>query len=204
MARPRSSALRSFTVLLAVAAVLFLARSLWLPALGRALVTDQGPAKADVIVVLGGDYQGSRILKAADLVRAGYAPLVLVSGPSGFFGVHESDFAISFAVRAGNPAEWFVSFPHSARSTAEESRVLLPELKRRNARRYLLVTSTYHTARAARIFRAAGDAMDGGIQMRVVAAPDPYFTPDSWWRTREGRKTFFLEWCKTVAGAAGI
>ena len=66
MARPRSSALRSFTVLLAVAAVLFLARSLWLPALGRALVTDQGPAKADVIVVLGGDYQGSRILKAAD------------------------------------------------------------------------------------------------------------------------------------------
>jgi hypothetical protein len=27
----------------------------------------------------------------------------------------------------------------------------------------------------------------------VVAAPDPAYDPNSWWRTREGVKTFFYE-----------
>ena len=45
------------------------ARSWWLAALGSALVHDDGPAKADLVVVLAGDYYGHRILKAAELVR---------------------------------------------------------------------------------------------------------------------------------------
>jgi len=41
-----------------IAAVLFLIRSWWLPALGWALVRDDGAAKADIAVVLGGDLLG--------------------------------------------------------------------------------------------------------------------------------------------------
>jgi uncharacterized SAM-binding protein YcdF (DUF218 family) len=63
-----------------------------------------------------------------------------------------------------------------------------------------LVTSDYHTARAARIYRAAAPDLD----MRVVAAPDNYFRADGWWHNREGRKTFVVEWLKTVANALGI
>jgi hypothetical protein len=40
--------------------------------------------------------------------------------------------------------------------------------------------------------------------MRTVTAPDEYFHPDSWWRSREGQKTVFFEWSKTVATALGI
>jgi hypothetical protein len=40
--------------------------------------------------------------------------------------------------------------------------------------------------------------------MRVVAAPDEFFRPDSWWRSRQAQKTVFAEWCKTIASAFGI
>ena len=70
---------------------------------------DDGPAKADIAVVLAGDYYGHRIDKGG---RAGAARAmcrsVLVSGPHGFYGMHECDLAIAFAVRQGYPAEWFI------------------------------------------------------------------------------------------------
>jgi uncharacterized SAM-binding protein YcdF (DUF218 family) len=188
---------------LAVAAVLFLAHSLWLPWAAYPLVRDEGPEKADVAVVLGGDLNGLRLIRAAGLVRDGYVPYVLVSGPA-IFDEHESDLDISYAVRRGFPREWFVSMPHSGLSTKEESRIILTELRRRNVHRFLLVTSNYHTGRAARIFRAAERAYGGGLEMRVVAAPDPYFRPESWWRQREARKMLLMEWMKNFAGALGM
>jgi uncharacterized SAM-binding protein YcdF (DUF218 family) len=189
-------------LLLAGAAIL--SRSLWLPALGYALVHNDGPAKADMAVVLAGDALGHRIEKAAELVREGYVPAALISGPAGYYGLHESDFAIAYAVRRGFPAEWFIALPHSALSTGEEAPVVLAELRRRNVRSFLLVTSDFHTARARRIFLAAERAIGGGPAMRTVAAPDEFFRPDSWWRSRQGQKTVFFEWSKTVATALGI
>ena len=66
----------------------------WLGASGRFLVKADGPAPADMVVVLAGDFSGNRILTAGDLVRRGLAPHALVSGPSGAYGMHESDLAI--------------------------------------------------------------------------------------------------------------
>jgi uncharacterized SAM-binding protein YcdF (DUF218 family) len=190
-------------IVLVVAAVVW--HAVWLGWLGRALVRDEGPAKADLAVVLAGDYSGGRIVKGAELVRAGYVPAVLVSGPAGFYDTHECDLAIAYAIRRGYPAQWFLPFPHSANSTREEEVMLLGELRRRRIRSFLLVTSTYHSARAARTWRAVTRAMGGGPEMRVVTAPDEqHFQADSWWRFREGRKTTFLEWSKTLASVAGI
>jgi len=185
-------------------AVLILTRSLWLAALGEALVHNDGPGNADVAVVLGGDYWGNRILTAAQLVRAGYVPAVLVSGPPGFYGFNESELAIAYAVRRGYPAQWFVRVDHNEMNTRDESRVLLNEMRRRSIHRFLLVTSDYHTARSRRLFLAAERAMGGGPEMRVVAAPDQFFKADSWWRNREGRKTCLMEWLKTITGPLGI
>jgi len=193
--------LLALAVLLAAGA---LARSWWLPALGYALIHDEGPAKADLAVVLAGDEYGHRILKGAGLVRQGYAPAALVSGAPGFYGGHESDLAIPFAVRYGYPPEYFIPFPNQALSTSEEAAVVLAELRRRKVRSFLLVTSDFHTARAARVYRAALRAEGGGPAMRVAAAPDEFFRPDSWWRTREAQKIVFMEWCKTIAWAFGI
>ena len=204
MARPLSFRRTLLVASLVLAAAAILSRSLWLPWLGYALVHDDGPGKADIAVVLAGDQAGHRIEKAAQLIREGYVPATLISGPAGFYGLHESDYAIAYAVRQGFPAQWFIALPNSALSTREEACVVLAELRRRNVRSFLLVTSNYHSARARRTFLAAERAMGGGPAMRTVAAPDEFFRPDSWWRNREGQKTLFFEWSKTVAYVLGI
>jgi uncharacterized SAM-binding protein YcdF (DUF218 family) len=154
--------------------------------------------------VLAGDYMGHRIERAAGLIREGYVPAALISGPPGFYGLHESEYAIAYAVRQGFPPQWFIALPHSALSTEEEAPVVLAELRRRHVRSFLLVTSDFHSARARRTFLAAERAMGGGPAMRTVAVRGEFFSPDSWWRNREGQKTAFFEWSKTVASALGI
>jgi uncharacterized SAM-binding protein YcdF (DUF218 family) len=204
MARGRVVVWRLGVVLLLLVLAAYLTRTLWLGALGRALVEDDGPAKADAVVVLGGDVWGTRIETAARLVRAGFAPVVLISGVPVAYGVNEADLAIPYIVRQGYPAEWFVALRNEGMSTREESFVLLRELRRRQMHSLILVTSDFHTARAARCFRAAERALGYRLEMRVVPAPDRYFHAGSWWRNREGRKTALAEWGKTIAFALGI
>ena len=200
MARPLSRFLKFIVCILIVVALLALTRSWWLAGLGRLLVHDEGPAKADIAVVLAGDFYGNRVIRAAELVKQGYVPKVLVSGPNMIYGAYESDLEIPFAVKHGYPEDWFIRVPNEARSTREECAVILANLRQRGVHRFLLVTSNYHTARAARIYRAAAT----GMEMRVVSAPDEYFTPDGWWRNREGQKIFFMEWSKSVANVLGM
>ena len=192
------------TALLLLGLAAYFTRTIWLGALGRALVEDDGPAKADAVVVLGGDAWGMRLETAARLVRAGYAPVVLISGAPAAYGANEADLAIPYIVRQGYPAEWFVALRNEAMSTREESFVLLRELRQRGVHSVILVTSEYHTARAARTFRDAERALGLRLEMRMVAAPDPYFHAASWWRNREGRKTALGEWEKTIAYALGM
>jgi len=195
---------RFLLVCLLFLAALFLTRGLWLPVFGYALIHDDGPAKADIAVVPAGDGYGHRILKAAELVKQGYVPAVLVSGPAGQYGQYESDLAIPFAVRHGYPAGWFIPFPNSTLSTREEATGILAELRRRHVHSFLLVTSSYHTARAGRIYRSLVGESGGGLTFRTVAAPDEFFVPDSWWRVRESRKIVFTEWSKTIGAAFGL
>jgi uncharacterized SAM-binding protein YcdF (DUF218 family) len=120
------------------------------------------------------------------------------------YGQYESDLAIPFAVRHGYPAGWFIPFPNSSLSTREEAIGILAELRRRNVHSFLLVTSSYHTARAARAYRSLAGESGGGLTFRTVAAPVEFFLPGSWWRVREGRKIVFTEWIKTIAATFGL
>jgi len=171
-----------------------------LNALGGYLVHADAPQPADAALVLAGDGWGHRILTAAQLVRDGYVPKVLVSGPDGSYGNHECDLAIPFAMRHGYPESYFVHVEHNGRSTLAEAHAVLSEVRREGLKRILVVTSNYHTRRAGRIFRSLAP----DLTILVVAAPDEYFTPDGWWRNREGQKIFLTEWEKTVANWVGI
>lgn len=173
---------------------------LWLAALGHALESADRPEKSDVVVVLAGDAFGNRILKGCELVRDGYAPIALVSGPSGNYDHYESDLAIPFAVKHGCRPEWFTAIPSDSRSTREEAAVFAGELHRRAVKSCLLVTNDYHTRRAGRLFR---DALPD-LRIRVIAAPDAEYSADNWWRSRQGTKVFALEWLKTVTGWFGV
>jgi len=180
--------------------LLLLSHSLWLGWMGGFLVHTEAPSHADVVVVLAGDPSGHRILRAAELVKQGYSTKVLVSGPGGGYDLHECDLAIPFVVRRGYPESWFVPAPHSAHSTEEEGQALFPVLQKLRAHTVLVVTSDYHTRRACRILRAQWP----GIDVHMIAASDEFFSASGWWHTREGRKTFLLEWTKTLAAAVGM
>ena len=171
-----------------------------LTGMGSYLVNAGAPEKADLALVLGGDFDGNRILTAAQLVRRGFAPRVLVSGPGRFYGKHECDLAIPFAVKAGYPESYFLHFENEARSTKEEAGAVVARLRQLGTHKILLITSNYHTRRAGRIFRAAGP----DLQFVVVAAPDRSFTADGWWHSRDGQKVAFMEWVKTVTERFGI
>jgi uncharacterized SAM-binding protein YcdF (DUF218 family) len=184
----------------ALAVGVWLGRERILTVLGSYLVDASVAEKADIAVVLAGDTYGHRILTAAELVKNGYAPLVLVSGPGGDYDLHECDLAIPFAVKHGYPGAYFAHFEHNGRSTAEEAALIVPELRRRKAHTVLLVTSNFHTRRAGEVFRRAGP----DLKFVTIAAPDEFFTPDGWWKNREGRKIFLTEWEKTVAHWIGL
>lgn len=188
---------------LALAAVVVFAvvlHSAIFAALGGYLVQSEPPQKADIILVLGGDWSGNRILRAADLVREGYAPKVLVSGPAGIYGRYESDLEIPFAIQHGYPQAYFEAFENHSHSTMDEASMTISRLRQMGAKNVLLVTSNFHTRRAGKIYRH--QAPD--LTFDVVSAPDPDFSPSNWWHEREGRKTFLIEWMKTVAEWFGL
>src|SRR5437868_13257733 len=87
---------------------------------------------------------------------------------------------------------YFEHAEHSAHSTAEEAQVIVKKLRHEGFKTIELVTSDYHTRRAAKIFRAAAP----DLTFIVVAAPDENFSANGWWHSREGQKTFLYEWEK--------
>jgi uncharacterized SAM-binding protein YcdF (DUF218 family) len=198
--------LRRRLVAPAIAAVILLitvtfTHAIWLGWIGDALVAVVPPIKADASLVLAGDPRGNRIKTAAELVRSGFVPKVLVSGPMEWYGVNEAELAIRFATGHGYPREWFEPVIIRARSTDEEARALLPEMEKRGIRKVLIVTSDFHTRRAGEVYRRTAASK---IDFRMIGAPDEYFAPDAWWRNREGQKTVFFEVSKTIADWVGL
>ena len=189
--------------LLAVVGVLLLAgwifRERLLNACFDTLVAAEKPAHADMIVVLAGDGNGLRILTAAQLVRDGYAPVALISGPDGYYETSECDIAIPFAMKRGYPEAYFRHFHAHNKSTEEEARDIIAELRKQNVKSILVVTSGYHTRRSGRYYNHIP-----GIEGRMIAAPDKYAEHGTWWKEREGRKTIFFEWSKTIATVLGL
>jgi uncharacterized SAM-binding protein YcdF (DUF218 family) len=183
-----------------VCLLLWILRTPILTLAGNALVEDDGAAKADAILVLGGDGFGTRILRAAELAQSGYAPRVLVSGPVSLLG-HDTDITIVYAGRKGYPASLFeaIPLPQGVSSTRAEVRYLAGLLRQQGVGSVDMVTSNYHTRRAAWLWRKENP----DIRMNVVPSSDPYFSPESWFKNREGQKTFLLEWTKTLASRLG-
>jgi uncharacterized SAM-binding protein YcdF (DUF218 family) len=136
-----------------------------------------------------------RIVKAAQLAQVGYVPFVLVDGPTTLIG-HESDMTMRYAQLRGYPPSLFraVPLPADVTSTRAEAQYVGKCLKSEHIHKILLVTSHYHTRRAAYWFRRENP----GLQVVAISAVDPLLLPNSWWRYREGEKTFVLEWSKTI------
>lgn len=171
-----------------------------LTAAGRFFIESDEPHKTDALIVLAGGHSGDRVMKACELVRAGYVSKAWVSGPNIFYGQSEASFAIDFATRHGCDRSWFEAFPNHCGSTRDEAIFFGEILKQRGVKGYTVVTSTYHTYRAGQIFRK--EIPD--IPMSIIAANDEFYAANSWWKTRGGRKLFILEVMKSITSPFGI
>ena len=181
--------------LLVIGLALYLARGPILRGVAAAWIVDEPPEKAQAIVVLGGDSRaGDRVRHAVGLYKAGWAPRIVLSGAPIRNYFSETELMAREARELGVPAEHLILAPTGATSTLEEAVKLRPLLAERGFRNVIVVTSNFHTRRARQIF--VGVYRPRGTIVRVSAAPDLGFDPQTWWRSREGRKLLFLELLK--------
>lgn len=190
---------------LVLCAVLYLFRHPILEAAGRFLVVDDPPTKADAIVVLSGSFP-DRILEAVALYKDGFAPkLVLCREPDNpaldrlrELGVHLSrgaELNREVAERLGVPSSAIEVVDRSAKSTFGEARQVLRHAYDHGYHSILLVTSAYHTRRAAWIYRyVAGDSI------RIIARParEDSFRPNGWWDDRASTRRVLVEYEKLL------
>jgi uncharacterized SAM-binding protein YcdF (DUF218 family) len=186
-------------VVLLVGVALWTQRAAILGWFGTVLVENEAPPKCDAVLVLAGGGQGERILKGLELLRQGAAPLALVTDAMPIYEQSECRLAVEMALRRGGKPEWFECVAPGVRSTKEEAAAIAKKMRERGMRSAIVVTTEFHTRRAARIFRAAAPE----IRFYPVAAASIDFRIERWYESREGRKTIFLEWTKAITGMFG-
>jgi len=168
-------------------------------AVGESLIVSDPLEKADAIYVLAGDFFGSRVLLGADLGARGFAPLVLLSGgrySNDFYqNRYSGDLALQFAVEHGYQPALFQAIRLNTPSTIEEAQAMGPIFRRMGVRRVILVTSNFHSRRAALVFRLVLP----DVHFSVVPSKDLDYNPASWWKTRRGRHLVESEYEK-IAG----
>jgi uncharacterized SAM-binding protein YcdF (DUF218 family) len=162
--------------------------------LGESLVVSDPLQHADLIYVLAGDFWGSRVLLGANLGAEGWAPRVILSGGP-YQGACACDLSVDFAVHHGYPRSLFMPLPMEAQSTVEEAQAMGPIFQRLGARRIILVTSNFHSRRAAEVFRLYLPEFD----FEIEASPERDFDPRAWWKIPQQRRLFWSEYRK-IAG----
>jgi uncharacterized SAM-binding protein YcdF (DUF218 family) len=181
--------------LILIVVCLFAFRAPILAAMGRYLVESEAPRKADVIIVLGGDASGKRARAGCELLSQGYASQVWLSGLPNIYGRSEGQLALELVRSASCPESALRPLLINVDSTRDEAIQISKLLRAAHYSSYLLVTSNYHTRRAARVFREVSP----DLTCIPVAANQTEFPVDRWWQFRTTQKIFFNEWVKTVA-----
>lgn len=172
-----------------------MARRPLLRALPPLLVTRDAPRPADALVVLAGDEYGRRLTYAVELWRQGLiaeGPLVTTGGVL-YDELSWARAMRAHALRLGVPGERIVALDRGV-TTAEEARLALELLADRGSKTVLLVTSPYHSGRAAALFRA--EAAPRGIE--VVSCPGPDEAPEAWWEDPVAARFLVSELLKRI------
>jgi uncharacterized SAM-binding protein YcdF (DUF218 family) len=159
---------------------------------GSFLVVSDSLEKADAIILLGEEIPNSaRFRKAVELYREGWAPRIVASGRYLRPYLSEAELLHRDLVEAGVPEASILTLAHSPYDRFEESAALRRLIQTQHWKRVLFVSALQHSRRFHSIFkRDLGDLVD----VRVVAAPDNVFTPDSWWRSRRSARLLVQEY----------
>ncbi|HEX2092121.1 MAG TPA: YdcF family protein [Longimicrobiaceae bacterium] len=186
-------------VLLALSA--FALRAPILTGAARFLAVRDPVARADFILVLGGE-RYHRPRHAAELFRRGTAPrIVLIREASDLeasLGLvpNGTDVTVRVLRHFGVPdsAIRVVEYPGGAGSTAEEGEALRDYLRENRTRRVIVVTSEYHGRRARWTLRRATRGM--GAELRMSLAATHEFNERNWWMREKGLVLYLNEYIK--------
>ncbi len=171
---PRIHTLLRTVGLLTVISVLVTAYTPLPNLFARALAVPAQVQPADAIVVLGAGVHRDGTLGEVSLRRAvtgmvlyhrGLAPLIVFSGPSYEGSPIEAEARAALARQLRIP-EKAILVETRAQTTTEETANIAAQLRQRGAKRILLVTGSFHLARAAPRFQKEG------LTVYPVAADD--------------------------------
>jgi uncharacterized SAM-binding protein YcdF (DUF218 family) len=181
----------------ALCAVVYLARHPILRFAAESWIVNEPAADADAIVVLGDDnFYADRATLGAQLFRQGIAPVVVASGrrlrpTAGIAELMEHDL-----MERGVPKEKLERFVHDGENTREEAIALRHLVREKGWKSVVVVTSNYHTRRARYIFQRV---FPSGVTVNVESARDGDFDPEHWWEKRKSVKEFLGELVGMVA-----
>jgi len=174
-------------------------RESMLRAAGRVLVVDEPVGPADVIVVPA--WAGAAgAIDASDLIQRGIANRValLPEAPEPAeqelarrgvsFG--DQNAALVQLLRSLKVANVEV-IPDPAAGTEAEGQVLLAWCEQHQFRSILVVSSPDHSRRVGRVIRRSMRSHPTKVMIR--SARYSSFDPESWWTTRDGRRTEIVE-----------
>jgi len=156
----------------------------------------EAKAGSDAIVVLGGELNGERTRKGAELYRQGLAPVVIFSeGTKLSWRTDAIEEMRALAVLEGVPAEAILEERRS-RSTYENAFYTRELMEGQGMTSALVVTSDWHGRRAGFIF---GRVFEGsGIRVDVCGAIDDRSDFADWWKDGEKQQVVLTEWAKTI------
>jgi uncharacterized SAM-binding protein YcdF (DUF218 family) len=169
-----------------------------------AIVVDDPLEHADFIYVLNGKIS-VRAEHTAALYRAGIAPRIVIARSveeAYRFGSTVSEVPASAVLfnriyHRGVPesAVHIIQVPGGVASTRDEARALRSYLMEHPARKVVVVTTDYHTARARRTLMQEVEGL--GVDLRMSAAPDDTGVgAENWWRSVGGIRTYGEELIK--------
>lgn len=164
----------------------------------RFFTVDNAMPGADAILVLGGNNL-TRVPKALELYRAGYAPRVLLTTVKPIKrefahllpGPREQARRIAQHLSIKAEFEMLPSGKGGATSTFDEAHDLFALSRQENLSRVIIVTDGFHTRRALLAFsKVLGDKPPA---IEAAAAPNDIFNEDNWWRSDMGIGTYVVE-----------
>lgn len=178
--------------------ILILIHPIYLRAIGNSVIVSNKLRKSDAILVLSGDNpNGDRVRDGVKLLKAKWANIIVLSGNNIAWQTNLADVMEKQALYLGVSKKDIIKVRHKADSTLEESQAIVKILKKRGISKVILVTSNFHSRRAARIISRG---FNGKVEFIVYAVKDKYYYPDpsNWWKSRIQVKTLFFELVKTI------
>lgn len=177
--------------------------------MGWALVAPDPHLRSADAIVVAIDVQGAGTLEAADLVRQGVSKRVAVfddpptASDQEFIrrGLPYDDrAAISMTQLRMLGVQDIERVPRATSGSEQEGLILPAWCLKHGYHSIVLVTSTDHSRRLARIIRRATHGR--GLTIAVLPSPYSNFNPDTWWTSRYGARTEIIELEKLVLDVA--